>query len=380
MLIEPGDKIQIGGKYQISSPVEFSSDGKKFMLEKGDTFDVLEEGFWEALKMGFSGKTRAQAVAKIYSVVRDITDMIMEMHSDWVEENPNLPKEQSPYGDIITSKQFYLMRRISQTGGDPKKMRQLMIVKKADPIEAINQVRDKAADIGATELAKYIDEITPAAGIMDKLGKVWRSVSGQPGSGTQLEKRRQKVGTDADGNKYIVVGSEIYGPIGSSAARWIGQTGPNEYGSVKIVNVEMEAAPPPPPKGGEPPVSGAKPAPSPVPPPSKPKPDKSGSPMPKRDLGDSIDKALDDVVGESPDQVRIEHVWDIMKQLIESGNIVPPKVKSRDVKIIANMLNNTHGEKLVRSDIKKAYDWGNRNDPIKVGAKPAPSPEKETAK
>lgn len=192
ILIEPGDRIRVGGQHKAMAPSEFVSDGKRFSIEKGDDFDVvttedvinsedvIEEGFWDELKRGFLGQdTAADEASKILGALMKLGRLIVAK-AERVEKETG----RNPYEDLFASKEMETLNelfKLSKEGLGGQKItvgEMVDILDLDDPIELINRIRDELIKIGDKRLAKRIEEIIPK-GVFGKINQVWKNITGQ---------------------------------------------------------------------------------------------------------------------------------------------------------------------------------------------------------
>jgi hypothetical protein len=206
MLIEPGDSIQVGGQYKALSSTEFTSDGKKFSLEKGEKFDVItpttedidvvEEGVWDEIKRGFLGQdTAAEAVAQILGKLLKLGRIIVAKAERVEKETGN-----NPYLKLFASKEMETLNELLKLnkeglGGERVSVGDVVdILDLDDPTELINRIRDELVRIGDTRLARRIEEMIPK-GFFGKINQVWKNIRGQKMAKGEISTRAENAQT-----------------------------------------------------------------------------------------------------------------------------------------------------------------------------------------
>lgn len=234
ILVESGDVIEVNGngEHNIINNCEFISEGRRFALESGDKINVIEEGFWEGFKSGFTGRDyQSEALGEVINGLLEISDLINAVSSRYEAQNPNQP---NPYNKILESDEINFIGEIGHhiRKGVPKSkaVKNAMIIHDiSDPVEVINRIRDAVAEIGNKKLAAEIERITPK-GYLGKFSQAWRNMIGKAGTAGKFAKDEISpgvviLGYDEDGNKYRMRGTsptrDAYGPIGEqTSSRW----------------------------------------------------------------------------------------------------------------------------------------------------------------
>ena len=149
------------------------------MLEEGDSFYVLEEGFWGEFQRAFSGKDpAADAVGAMIGGMADIVEMVRNAVKKYCKTH-NIPLKdvkKTPYGRLLESSEFRAiidMNKYHKKKYDPKKIVNQVNIE--DPIEIINRIRDELFNINEKGLAKQVEDMIPK-GAFGKIKQVWNNV------------------------------------------------------------------------------------------------------------------------------------------------------------------------------------------------------------
>jgi len=190
MLIESGDQIRFGNGHKVLSSASFTSGCKQFVLEEGDSFYVLEEGFWGEFKRAFSGQDpAAETVTTMLGQLIKIGRMIAIKAERYLEEQGHSPEKgkdagiKTPYENILSSKEYKTILDITKyvkegLGNESLDISEIIdLLDLDDPIELISKIRDELIKQGDKRLANRIEKMIPK-GIIGKVRQVWKNVSG----------------------------------------------------------------------------------------------------------------------------------------------------------------------------------------------------------
>lgn len=205
ILVESGDCIKIGGKHKVTTSSEFISDGKKFVLENGDSFDVIEEGFFGEIKRGFLGQDpEAQVLGSMIDKLTYLTKKIYYKTGKWFEKQgfkdwaTKKPDIESPYDRLLKSEEFRVLKDITIMRNNGEDTNEILDgLDKEDfkvisnPAETIKRIRDELIRIGDKRLAQVAEDIV-STGILSKANRVMKNLLGDKMAKGSLTTPRDK--------------------------------------------------------------------------------------------------------------------------------------------------------------------------------------------
>ena len=208
VLVESNDVIRLveDGEFTVDNSAKFVSSDNVYMLDKGDSFNIVE-GFWSAFKqeMGWGDKVGQQ----LYSGLTDLVEEITDAAEVEASENNGV----SSYESLFRSKEWATLANFYKYAqkyrGRPDRFeRALRVLNVPDLPDIIARIRDELMNIGAEPIARVAEKLLPQ-GLLAKAARVWRKGTGQNLSNQNLTRASIVVGQDNKGRKFRIVDGNL---------------------------------------------------------------------------------------------------------------------------------------------------------------------------